>query len=202
MKIAGLSLSFGRADRNPLARWFWTIDRPLLAIVLVLIGCGIIAVAAASPAAALRLSGGAVEIPPLHFLWRQLIWVMLGLPLMLHAGRLVVALQADAQDLARVDQERLGEDLRKLYVALTRAGDELVITSAASRNGNATGPSPWVAAVEATTEQDRSVPPPTPVRSVRPVDPLAPLREWRRHDRLARRLAPPSSMSGATAGFR
>jgi exodeoxyribonuclease V beta subunit len=35
--------------------------------------------------------------------------------------RLVVALQADAAELARVDAERLGEDLRKLYVALTRA---------------------------------------------------------------------------------
>jgi len=71
------------------------------------------------------------------------------------------------------------EEARLFYVALTRAGDELVITSAASRNGNATGPSPWTAAVEATTELDRSVPPPSPVRTVRPVDPLAPLREWR-----------------------
>ncbi|KQP13082.1 exodeoxyribonuclease V subunit beta [Pseudorhodoferax sp. Leaf267] len=45
------------------------------------------------------------------------------LPLKWHDddGRLVVALQADAEDLARVDAERLGEDLRKLYVALTRA---------------------------------------------------------------------------------
>ena len=36
-------------------------------------------------------------------------------------GRLQVALKADAQAHARADQERLGEDLRKLYVALTRA---------------------------------------------------------------------------------
>lgn len=45
------------------------------------------------------------------------------LPLKWHddAGRLVVALQADPESLARVDRERLGEDLRKLYVALTRA---------------------------------------------------------------------------------
>lgn len=45
------------------------------------------------------------------------------LPLKWHGddGQLVVALQADAEDLARVDAERLGEDLRKLYVALTRA---------------------------------------------------------------------------------
>lgn len=37
------------------------------------------------------------------------------------AGQPVVALRADAEGLARADQERLGEDLRKLYVALTRA---------------------------------------------------------------------------------
>lgn len=45
------------------------------------------------------------------------------LPLKWHddQGRRVVALQADADALERVDRERLGEDLRKLYVALTRA---------------------------------------------------------------------------------
>jgi exodeoxyribonuclease V beta subunit len=37
------------------------------------------------------------------------------------AGRLCVALQADDAIVARADEERLGEDLRKLYVALTRA---------------------------------------------------------------------------------
>ncbi|MBS3962304.1 MAG: cell division protein FtsW [Sandarakinorhabdus sp.] len=78
-----MRLSIGRADRSLLARWFWTIDRPLLAMLLVLIGAGVIAVAAASPAAALRLSDGATRIPPLHFLQRQLIWVAAGIPLML-----------------------------------------------------------------------------------------------------------------------
>jgi len=45
------------------------------------------------------------------------------LPLKWHdaQGGLHVALAADDDVLARVDQERLGEDLRKLYVALTRA---------------------------------------------------------------------------------
>jgi len=78
-----MRLSIGRADKSPLARWFWTIDRPLLAMLLVLIGVGIIAVAAASPAASLRLSDGATRVPPLHFLQRQLIWVAAGVPLML-----------------------------------------------------------------------------------------------------------------------
>ncbi len=44
-------------------------------------------------------------------------------PLKLHddAGKLQVLLSADARAAARADRERLGEDLRKLYVALTRA---------------------------------------------------------------------------------
>lgn len=83
MKIGPWSLSFGRADRNPLARWFWTIDRPLLAMLLVLIGCGLIAVAAASPAAALRLSDSVTRVDPLFFLQRQFLWVLMGVPLML-----------------------------------------------------------------------------------------------------------------------
>ncbi|VWX63768.1 RecBCD enzyme subunit RecB [Burkholderiales bacterium 8X] len=45
------------------------------------------------------------------------------LPIKWHdeSGRLVVQLHADDEVLARVDRERLGEDLRKLYVGLTRA---------------------------------------------------------------------------------
>lgn len=88
MKLGPLTLSFGRADRNPLARWFWTIDRPLLAMLLVLIGIGLIAVAAASPAGALRLSGGQTRIEPLFFLQRQLLWVLMGVPLMLGVSML------------------------------------------------------------------------------------------------------------------
>lgn len=82
MKFGPLTLPFGRADRNLLSRWFWTIDRPLLAMLLVLIGCGLIAVAAASPVASARLSGGNLQIAPLFFLQRQLLWVLIGLPLL------------------------------------------------------------------------------------------------------------------------
>ena len=68
MKIGPVTFSFGRADKSPMARWFWTIDRPLLVMLMVLIGVGLIAVAAASPAGALRLSGGQVRFEPLFFL--------------------------------------------------------------------------------------------------------------------------------------
>jgi cell division protein FtsW len=83
-----MKLAIGRADRSLLAHWFWTIDRPLLAMLLVLIGVGIIAVAAASPAAALRLSGDGFQMKPLFFLQRQLMWVALGVPLMLGVSML------------------------------------------------------------------------------------------------------------------
>lgn len=73
----------GRADRTPLGLWFWEIDRVLLLLVTVLISVGLIAVAAGSPAAAERYSGGTVVISPLAYFWKQLLWVMLGLPVLI-----------------------------------------------------------------------------------------------------------------------
>lgn len=81
-------LRFGRADRSFLARWFWTVDRPLLLLLLALMGFGLIAVAAASPAAADRLSDAGTRVPALHFLERQLVWVALGLAVMLGVSML------------------------------------------------------------------------------------------------------------------
>ena len=74
---------FGRGDRSPLGTWFWEIDRVLLLLVAMLVGIGIVAVAAASPAAAVRYSGGTTTFPPLYYLYRQLVWLGLGLPVML-----------------------------------------------------------------------------------------------------------------------
>lgn len=73
----------GRADRSAIGRWFWEIDRVLLALVAVLISIGLIAVAAASPAAASRYSGGSVTFAPLYYFYRQLVWLGLGLPVMI-----------------------------------------------------------------------------------------------------------------------
>jgi len=72
----------GRADRSPLGRWFWEIDLVLLALVTVLIGIGLIAVAAASPAAGVRYSDGAVVFPPLYYFYRQCLWLAIGIPVM------------------------------------------------------------------------------------------------------------------------
>lgn len=78
----------GRSDRTAIGRWFWTIDRVLLLMVFVLICSGLIAVAAASPAAAYRYSGGTHQLGQLHYFKRQIIWVLLGLPVMLGVSML------------------------------------------------------------------------------------------------------------------
>ena len=73
----------GRSDRSTFGLWFWEIDRVLLLFVTILISIGLVAVAAASPASAQRYSGGDVIFSPLYFFWRQLVWVLLGIPVMI-----------------------------------------------------------------------------------------------------------------------
>jgi cell division protein FtsW len=74
---------YGRSDTSPIGRWFWEIDKVLLLLVSVLIGIGLIAVAAASPAAAQRYSGGDVHFSELYYFWRQLAWIAVGVPVMI-----------------------------------------------------------------------------------------------------------------------
>jgi cell division protein FtsW len=74
---------YGRSDTSPVGRWFWEIDKVLLLLITVLIAIGLIAVAAASPAAAERYSGGNVRFSELYYFWRQLAWIALGVPVMI-----------------------------------------------------------------------------------------------------------------------
>ena len=74
---------YGRSDRSAMGRWFWEIDRVLLLLIAVLIGIGLIAVAAASPAAGARLSGGNVHFADLYYFYRQLAWIAIGVPVMI-----------------------------------------------------------------------------------------------------------------------
>jgi cell division protein FtsW len=74
---------YGRSDTSALGRWFWEIDKVLLLLISVLIGIGLIAVAAASPAASHRYSGGSVRFAELYYFWRQLAWIALGVPVMI-----------------------------------------------------------------------------------------------------------------------
>src|SRR5215208_5035244 len=74
---------YGRSDTSAVGRWFWEIDKVLLLLIATLIGIGLIAVAAASPAAAHRYSGGSVRFSELYYFWRQLAWIMIGVPVMI-----------------------------------------------------------------------------------------------------------------------
>ena len=74
---------YGRSDRSAIGRWFWEIDRVLLLMLAVLIGIGLIAVAAASPAAAQRYSGGSVRINELYYFYKQIGWIGASMPVMI-----------------------------------------------------------------------------------------------------------------------
>ena len=74
---------YGRSDTSAIGRWFWEIDKVLLLLITVLVAIGLIAVAAASPAAADRYSGGNVHFSELYYFWRQLAWIALGIPVMI-----------------------------------------------------------------------------------------------------------------------
>jgi len=74
---------YGRSDTSAIGRWFWEIDKVLLLLVTVLIAIGLIAVAAASPAAGERYSGGNVRFSELYYFWRQLAWIAIGIPVMI-----------------------------------------------------------------------------------------------------------------------
>ena len=78
----------GRSDRSAVGRWFWEIDRVLLFFVAVLIAIGLVAVAAASPAAGQRYSGAGLTYPPLHYFYRQLIWTLVAAPVLIGVSML------------------------------------------------------------------------------------------------------------------
>ncbi|WP_265564367.1 FtsW/RodA/SpoVE family cell cycle protein [Sphingomicrobium arenosum] len=74
--------SYGRSDRSAQSQWYWEVDRTLIALLFVLIAIGLVAVAAASPAAADRYSSATARLPELYFFWRQLGWIIVSLPVM------------------------------------------------------------------------------------------------------------------------
>ncbi|KFL48574.1 cell division protein FtsW [Sphingobium sp. ba1] len=70
-------------ERTALAIWFWEIDRVLLSLIVALMAIGLVAVAAASPVAAIDRSTAQIAVNPLIYFYRQLFFVLLGLPIML-----------------------------------------------------------------------------------------------------------------------
>ena len=90
--VAKMKRRGGRGDQSPLGTWFWDIDRMLLLLTLFLIAIGLIAVAAASPASAVRYSGEHRKIAPLYYFWRQLMWVGVSLPVLIGVSMMPVSM--------------------------------------------------------------------------------------------------------------
>lgn len=65
------SREFSRERKTPLAEWWWTVDRPLLAAFFALMGAGVIMSFAASPAVASRLG-----LSEWHFIVRHIFFLL------------------------------------------------------------------------------------------------------------------------------
>ncbi|MBU1540631.1 MAG: putative lipid II flippase FtsW [Alphaproteobacteria bacterium] len=85
MTAHSYSPAFSRNDQSPIAKWFWTIDRGLLAAALTLIGLGVALSFASSPAAILVDES---IVDPFHYSWRMLVWASGGTIAMLVASLL------------------------------------------------------------------------------------------------------------------
>jgi cell division protein FtsW len=81
-----------RSDLSAVGRWFWEIDRVLLLMIAILIAIGLIAVAAASPAAAERLSGQNLQYHPLRFFFQQAMWIAAAVPVMIAISMMPITL--------------------------------------------------------------------------------------------------------------
>ncbi|MGV8930474.1 MAG: FtsW/RodA/SpoVE family cell cycle protein [Brevundimonas sp.] len=79
------SPAFSRNDQSPIAKWFWTVDRGLLAAALTLIALGVALSFASSPAAILADES---ITDPFHYSWRMLVWASAGTGAMLVASLL------------------------------------------------------------------------------------------------------------------
>ena len=74
------SPAFSRNDQSPLAKWFWTVDRGLLAAALTLVALGVSLSFASSPAAILADQS---ITDPFHYSWRMIVWASMGLVIMM-----------------------------------------------------------------------------------------------------------------------
>ncbi|MBI1238424.1 MAG: cell division protein FtsW [Alphaproteobacteria bacterium] len=64
-------IALARTDKNVVAEWWWTIDRVQLAMLLALMGVGLLFLLAASPAVAMRLGQD-----PFYFVSRQVLFLL------------------------------------------------------------------------------------------------------------------------------
>lgn len=88
VRVVGRTNRYRRSRRSELVIWWREIDRVLLGLIMALVVIGTIAVAAASPASAHRLSTTQKTLGDLYFFWLHLRWLALGLLAMFVASLL------------------------------------------------------------------------------------------------------------------
>lgn len=71
-------MMFSRADKTPLAEWWWSIDRELLGALILLMTCGMVLSFAASPPVAERIG-----LSPWFFIIRHAMFCLMALPVLL-----------------------------------------------------------------------------------------------------------------------
>lgn len=76
-------MRFNRTDRSVMAEWWFSVDRPLIGAVLIVMVLGSLVSLAASPAAAHRLGE-----PPMHFFTRHLLFLLPSVLLLIGASML------------------------------------------------------------------------------------------------------------------
>ncbi len=76
-------VQFPQDRKRQVLVWWREIDRVLLALVVLLMALSAIAVAAASPASARRLSTSVTQLPDLYFFWLHVRWQIMGLAVLL-----------------------------------------------------------------------------------------------------------------------
>ncbi|SMQ70005.1 cell division protein FtsW [Devosia lucknowensis] len=76
-------MMFSRAEKTPLAEWWWSIDRELLGALIMLLVCGMVLSFGASPAVAERIG-----VDEWHFVIRHAMFCALAVPVMLAASLL------------------------------------------------------------------------------------------------------------------
>ena len=72
-----------RAERGPLAEWWWTVDRGFLVAFLALIATGMVMSFAASPPVATRIG-----LDPFHFTERHAVFALIGVGILLAASHM------------------------------------------------------------------------------------------------------------------
>lgn len=71
-------MMFSRAEKTPLAEWWWSIDRELLSGLILLLICGMVLSFAASPPVAERIG-----LNEWYFVIRHAMFCLLAIPVML-----------------------------------------------------------------------------------------------------------------------